>query len=83
MDILNLNFLTYKELENLEKAIVKRKTELECSQYKSLINGVLNAINAIIEAGYGDMIALYGDYFPLDWKDLSHRISNEHEKGED
>ena len=80
MDISNL---TYNELKNLENEIVKRKEELKRTEYECLVKYVLDIINEIIKEGYGDMIVFYGDEFPLDWKDLLHKISNEHEKGED
>lgn len=66
MDISNL---TYEELENLEDEIKERKRELERAQYEGLVNGVLNAINAMIEAGYGHIVACYDDEGEsYDWK---------------
>ena len=69
MDISNL---TYEELRTLEDKIKERKIELEHAQYEGLVNGVLNAINAIIKAGYGHINACYNDEGEFyDWKGLS------------
>ena len=75
MDISNL---TYKELENLEKDIIKRKKELEETKYENLVNGVLNAIKAIIEAGYSNRDACYNN--DVDWKELSFEIQQEYKR---
>lgn len=78
MDISNL---TYKELETLEKRIGKRKAEIENAEYKGLVNAVLNAIKAIIEAGYGYRDACYdnnGESYT--WDEISYKIQQEYER---
>lgn len=78
MDISNL---TRKELENLEKDIIKRKKELEKAEYRFLVGGVLNAIRAIIEADYSYKNACYDcDGNPVDWKELLFEIQQEYEE---
>lgn len=78
MDISNL---TYKELRTLEDKIKERIKEVERAQYEGLVNGVLNAINAIIEAGYGHMDACYDDEGEsYDWKGLSYEIAQEYKR---
>ena len=78
MDISNL---TYKELETLEKDIIKRKKELEKAEYEGLVNGVLNAIRAIVEADYSNRDACYDyDGNPVDWKELLFEIQQEYEE---
>lgn len=75
MDISNL---TYEELITLEKEIAKRKKELEKTKYENLVNGVLNAIKAIIEAGYSNRDACYND--DADWEKLLFEIQQEYER---
>lgn len=78
MDISNL---TYEELKTLEDKIKERRREVERAQYEGLVNGVLNAINAIIEAGYGHIDACYDDEgYAYDWKGLSYEIAQEYKK---
>lgn len=77
MDISNL---TYEELTTLEKEIKKRIIEYEHAQYETLVNGVLNAINEIIEADYGRMDACYN--YDCNWKELSSEIQQEYERKE-
>ena len=78
MDISNL---TYEELRTLEDKIKERKIELEHAQYEGLVNGVLNAINAIIKAGYGHIDACCDDEGELyDWKGLSYEIAQEYRR---
>lgn len=68
MDISNL---TYKELENLEEEIKKRKTILEKARYKGLVNEVLSAIDALMEAGYGYRDACYDNNGePYTWEEM-------------
>lgn len=43
--------------------------------YRGLINGVLNAIDILTEAGYGDIVACYDDEGePYTWEELSFII---------
>ena len=78
MDISNL---TYEELITLEKEIKERKEEYERTQYETLINDVLNAINAMIEAGYSHVTACYDDEGEsYDWKGLSYEIAQEYKR---
>lgn len=78
MDISNL---TYEELKTLEDKIAERKKELEHAQYEGLVNGVLSAINAIIEEGYGYRDACYDDEGePYDWENLSYIIAQEYKR---
>lgn len=78
MDISNL---TYEELKTLEDKIKERRREVERAQYEGLVNGVLNAINAIIEAGYGHIDACYDDEgYVYDWKGLSYEIAQEYKR---
>lgn len=77
----DLSDFTYKDLENLEEKIAKKKKELKETEYKGLVNDVLNAINAIIEAGYGHIDACYDDEGePYDWKGLSYEIAQEYKR---
>lgn len=81
---MNISNLTYKELENLEEKIKERKKELEEAEYEGLVNGVLNAIKAIIEAGYGRMDACHdnnGESYT--WREISYKIRQEYENGEE
>lgn len=76
MDISNL---TYEELTTLEKEIKERKIELENAQYESLVNGVLSAINAVRDAGYGYLDACYdnnGESYT--WHEISYKITQEY-----
>lgn len=78
MDISNL---TRKELENLERDIIKRKKELEKAEYEGLVNGVLNAIRAIVKADYSYKDACYDcDGNSVDWEELLYAIQHEYER---
>ena len=81
MDISNL---TRKELENLEKDITRRKKELEKAEYRFLVGGVLNAIRAIIEAGYGCTVACYDDNaVSYNWENMLFEIQQECKRREE
>lgn len=81
MDISNL---TYEELETLEKEIEERKEELEKNRYRFFVDGVLNAIDAIIEAGYGDVTACYDDdAVAFSWGNLLYEITHECKRREE
>lgn len=78
MDISNL---TYEELNTLEDKIKERKIELERTQCKNLMNDVFNAINAMIEAGYGHVVACYDDEGgPYTWEDILYEIQHEYKR---
>lgn len=78
MDISNL---TYKELENLEGEIKKRKEEIEKTKYKFFVGGVLNAINELEEAGFEDTVCFYdSDGCSWTWADLMVGISDVYER---
>lgn len=78
MDISNL---TRKELENLEKEIKERKKEIEKAEYEGLVNGVINAIRAIVEADYSNKEAYYDcDGTPVDWEELLYAIFDKKEE---
>ena len=80
MDISNL---TYNELKNLENEIKEGKKELERTQYKSFVNGVLDAIDILTDAGYGDIRACYDDEGePYSWEELSLIIRMECQRKE-
>lgn len=81
MDISNL---TYNELKNLENEIKEGKKELERTQYKSFVKGVLDAIDILTEAGYGDIVACYDDEGePYSWEELSFIIRLEKSRREE
>ena len=81
MDISNL---TYEELKTLEDKIKERRREVERAQYKGLVNDVLNAMNKLIEAGYGHIDACYDDEGEAyDWKGLSYEIRQEYRRREE
>lgn len=81
MDISNL---TYEELKTLEDKIKERRREVERAQYEGLVNDVLNAINAIIDAGFGHIDACYDDEGEgYDWKGLSYEIRQEYKRREE
>lgn len=78
MDISNL---TYEELETLEEEIKERKEEIEKNRYRFFVGGVLNSINAIIEAGYGDVTACYDDNaVSYTWKNMLFEIKQEYKR---
>lgn len=78
---IDVSNLTYEELRTLENKVKERIIELEHAQYEGLVNGVINAINAIIEAGYGHMDACYDDEGEsYDWKGLSYEIQQEYKR---
>ena len=78
MDISNL---TYKELETLEKEIEERKKEIEKNRYRFFVGGVLNAIDSIIGAGYGDVTACYDDNaVSYTWKSMLFEIQQEYKR---
>ena len=52
--------------------------------YRGLINGVLNAIDILTEAGYGDIVACYDDEGePYTWEELSFIIRLEKARKEE
>ena len=80
MDISNL---TYKELEILEKEINEKKKENARGEYKGLVRGVVQLITAIINQGYGSIIAYYNDKGePYDWGDLRVQLRDGYAKKE-
>ena len=52
--------------------------------YRGLLNGVLNAIDILTEAGYGDIVACYDDEGePYSWEELSFIIRLEKSRREE
>ncbi len=80
MDISNL---TYNELKNLENEIKEKKKELEHTQYKNFVDSVLDAIDILTGAGYGDIRACYDEEGePYSWEELSLIIRMECQRKE-
>jgi hypothetical protein len=76
MDISNF---TYKELETLEKEITKRKEELKKAEYEGLVNGAINAMMAVADAGFEDTVCFYdSELSSWSWSDLIIGIQTEY-----
>lgn len=74
----------YEDLANLEEEIAKRKKELKRAEYKGLVDGVINAIEAIKEAGFDYIGACYdnnGESY--NWDEISFKIQQEYTRKEE
>ena len=56
--MIDISNLTYKELEELEKAIAFRKEDISIAEYTGLVNSVEKSIKALVSAGFGPRIAI-------------------------